>query len=373
MHIRALAVLQMPPGIEEEKKNQAVRKMIAEMKNEKFPEGEDFMNSVFISALQGRLTTFAREVSCHITDIMEPYSMEPSEEYLEFDDKTEVLHSEYEKNVDCLKLPEGKIVELYQYPYSNAFCVFDGKVYQKDAGPLHHEKRTKKAKRIKALPNYPRSKVYKNFEEYVENVWGYPFNEEHQAYGYYCNPNAKWDWYEIGGRWPEMFLVKDDCFEQSQGERSWCNRNDILEAPEGYIWAAAARKKDICWEVMREWKIQKATKKFYYLEKMFYSGKLDDGFFGLIKDDGIINGYGYVYCKGETLEEYLERCAIPKAWKYPFNVHCIIDADSWFSKDDLYEDGKTGEYLYIEWCKKMEEYVAALDEEAILVGIDYHA
>ena len=29
-------------------------------------------------------------------------------------------------------------------------------------------------------------------------------------YGYYINPNAKWDWYEIGGRWAGMLLVKSN-------------------------------------------------------------------------------------------------------------------------------------------------------------------
>ena len=65
-----------------------------------------------------------------------------------------------------------------------------------------------------------------------------------------------------------MFLVKDDCEEYSIGERSWSNSETKYEAPEGYRWVVAARKKDIQWQVMHEWKITTATKEFYKLEEI---------------------------------------------------------------------------------------------------------
>lgn len=42
-------------------------------------------------------------------------------------------------------------------------------------------------------------KRYPTFEKYM-NHYGYKKNEYTGRYGYYENPNAKWDWYAIGGR-----------------------------------------------------------------------------------------------------------------------------------------------------------------------------
>lgn len=35
--------------------------------------------------------------------------------------------------------------------------------------------------------------VYPDFEDYLENYCGYSYDEDHKAYGYWHNPNAKWD------------------------------------------------------------------------------------------------------------------------------------------------------------------------------------
>lgn len=45
------------------------------------------------------------------------------------------------------------------------------------------------------------------FEEYALDYCGY--REENGKYGYFYNPDAKWDWYSIGGRWNGMLRLKD--------------------------------------------------------------------------------------------------------------------------------------------------------------------
>lgn len=37
-----------------------------------------------------------------------------------------------------------------------------------------------------------------------ENVFEYDYDEERGVHGYWHNPNAKWDWYSIGGRWSDF-------------------------------------------------------------------------------------------------------------------------------------------------------------------------
>lgn len=49
---------------------------------------------------------------------------------------------------------------------------------------------------------------YPTIEAYAEDYHGYKKDEVLGRYGYWENPNAKWDWYRIGGRWAGHFKLK---------------------------------------------------------------------------------------------------------------------------------------------------------------------
>lgn len=87
--------------------------------------------------------------------------------------------------------------------------------------------------------------LYDNEEDFLD-AYGYEKNSAGE-YGYYINPNAKWDWFRIGGRWENLLITKDGkrCsyakikdidwdFMENQGIKKakeiWRNRgdNDIL-------------------------------------------------------------------------------------------------------------------------------------------------
>ena len=223
MHFKTLVTVNMPTVEEDPHENAAVVQSIELLQARKDDLAKDIMAELTRCTLMGRTTNFARQLVGEVEEVMAPYSAEPSEEYMEFADMTEELKADYAKSVDCLKLPNGKIVECGSYPYFSKYSIVDGKVSQNKVGPLHHTRRTKQSRKIQYLPNYPRQKVYKTFEKYAEDYRGYEYNEEEKGYGFNCNPNAMWDWYQIGGRWPVTFLVKADCTEYSFGERSWGN------------------------------------------------------------------------------------------------------------------------------------------------------
>lgn len=46
-----------------------------------------------------------------------------------------------------------------------------------------------------------------NIDVYADKYFGY--NKNGDMYGYYENPNAKWDWYQLGGRWSGHLLLKN--------------------------------------------------------------------------------------------------------------------------------------------------------------------
>lgn len=57
---------------------------------------------------------------------------------------------------------------------------------------------------------YPVKLFYKSFEDFIQRHHGYiPLRiNGTKHYGYWHNPSAKWDWYEVGGRWEGMLLTK---------------------------------------------------------------------------------------------------------------------------------------------------------------------
>ena len=57
--------------------------------------------------------------------------------------------------------------------------------------------------------NIPFKELYPTFKEYMEEYIAASFDEEQQDYGYWENPNAKWDWWQIGGRWNGSLKAKD--------------------------------------------------------------------------------------------------------------------------------------------------------------------
>ena len=63
------------------------------------------------------------------------------------------------------------------------------------------------------------------------------------------NPNSRWDWYSIGGRWRNSLLTKkeneDVISETSLEDLINKGANLTKKAPEGYKWVDGARIKDI--------------------------------------------------------------------------------------------------------------------------------
>jgi len=47
---------------------------------------------------------------------------------------------------------------------------------------------------------------YDNFKTFMELYHGIDKDPDTGKYGYWVNPNAKWDWYELGGRWSGFFI-----------------------------------------------------------------------------------------------------------------------------------------------------------------------
>ncbi len=372
MHSLTLVTVELPKIKDNYKQDAKIAETLAQLKQKKTEQPDRIFADIYIKRLKHLSTAFARAVDNAISDVMEPYSEEPSNpEYLEFEDHTEGLTDEYNNDsCDCIKLPNGKIVSVESYFAWDRFIIKDGKVYEKYSGPLKHEKRSKRAKKMEALPNYPLKKAYKSLSDYVEQESGVSYNKDYGGYGYLYNPNVFYDWYSIGGRWTELFLVKTSCQEVSLGERSWAE-TEYYPTPKGYKWVCAARKKDIEWQVMREWKLRRAVKGFYSFKRIFDSDRKSKYIPFKITDDGLFY-YGFMYYKkDETLIEYLERHEIMQTYKYPPLFYGYLGDDGYHYKDEMRIDDKNASAEEL-WDKKMSEYIDSLSDDTVLVGVDCH-
>ncbi len=242
---------------------------------------------------------------------------------------TEDAKNQYEDGTDCIKFPDGTIKPAYYL--SNKFYILDGLVYQKNFGKLKQRKRSKKAKRMIVLPNYPFKKLYKTFELFAEDYCGYTYDDKQKAYGYYCNPNSFWDWYVIGGRWPCSFLVKEDCAEFMEGD--YDPDYKLPDPPVGYRWTSAARKKDIQWQALIDWKKNNHKNRFENLRSIFENRELPaDSPALIIKADGIYelgSGDFPVYLAGESYEENCARRGFVENGDYIMLPCYYVDDFDW--------------------------------------------
>lgn len=153
------------------------------------------------------------DVRKHVEQMLAPYNEQGDEQYMEFQDKTDEIHDGWNNDSSEQIEFEGK---LY-FPWDrdllkavNASRVRAGKKPLERLGSSHPDPELDEA--IKeaggVFKEVPMNEIYDSFDEYVRRYHGYELSPTGK-YGYYSNPNAKWDWYEIGGRWTGYWPTKE--------------------------------------------------------------------------------------------------------------------------------------------------------------------
>lgn len=167
---------------------------------------------------------------------------------------------------------------------------------------------------------------YETLDDFMKEYYGYRKDEKTGKYGCWENPNAKWDWYEIGGRWSNMILRKN-------GRKS------------NY-----ARLKDIDWDEMANRSRKKA-------EEIWDSNPqgIERYFSGIKKDD--------------TKETYIKR-------ETEFQTYAVITPDGeWHAKGEMGWFGCSSESNEesTQWNLGFYDmFIKDSDQELILVIVDCH-
>lgn len=370
MHFLTLTAVQIPDMEEDLAKNSIVeeqKKKLQEAAKENG--GETAFHSVFQQWLEQFSATFSRAVDEAVAEQLEPFNTSTDDpNYLEFVDQTEELKQEYEGTIDCIKLPQGKIVPARYGFYQNRFEIQNGKVFQRKAGPIGQPRRTKRAKRMQVYQNYPFQKLYRDFRQFAEE-WAYAdWHEEQQGYGFYTNSCAQWDYYSIGGRWPCQLLVKDTCTEYMPSEFEPGDADSDRLPPEGYRWVSAARMKDTQWDTIREYRRGLLTEQYSKLKEIFQTGNLPQNFYGKCVEDGIQLGEELIFRNGETLKKYLVRTDWYRARKYPMPACNFLDMDGNWEGEAAFGWNSCSQ----DWEDALDDFLSGLSPEDVLVVVDCH-
>lgn len=117
-------------------------------------------------------------------------------EYLKFNSVEEEYREEYETDtVTKVVMPDGRLLNKWdeEFRVKGSFGLGTGT----HEVPVHLEQKEVKF-----------TEIYPSFDEYITDWYGYEKDQETGLYGYWENPNAKWDWYSLGGRWSGMIKLK---------------------------------------------------------------------------------------------------------------------------------------------------------------------
>lgn len=264
------------------------------------------------------------QVEEHVERLLAPYQEnnmgDCPEEYLEFRDYGEELRPKYESGEETVRRfrdPEGS----YHRPYQGQFKVDDksrprGFRYQAPEGWEDDR--------------FPVKDVYPDFDTFMQEEEDMEPNENGK-YGWMHNPNHKWDWWLIGGRWTGYYPVTPDVLQR--GEATSGEPGLMTEHAEaGHV--DMCRIKDIDMGTIEE-QINSAIENFWR-ETADYIEKGSAQPFGV---RGSLLSLGFVQCKDEDELTDEDRAKTLIKWKkelregvsrYDVVDHTILDR-----KDEL--------------------------------------
>lgn len=198
------------------------------------------------------------------------------------------------------------------------------------------------------------------------------------------NPDARWDWYQLGGRWSGFFLTKG---EGTQGEKSWATEK--IELPPNRV--DMLLKKDLDLEGMKAEARANAENRYKALELVLDGSPLPPRFrdFSQGYEDieqareaykalpvvqalekasmmpwfGDINDT-YGPSKEAYIQRMVNRCLMPYAIVKDSVWYAQGEMGWWgMSSDDMTED---------EWQSKVNELIESVDDETLLSLYDCH-
>jgi hypothetical protein len=234
-----------------------------------------------------------------------------------------------------------EVEEILETTHPDSDVCFEGKIRIRKIGV---------PKNIAIKDKYP---LYK---DYLKDWHGI---EDDTEQGYHFNPKAKWDWYQLGGRWAGFFHLTPDGHGQ-RGEKSWCNENEPIKANT----VDQAMKGDIDFEAMKQNNFEECTEIYNEFKEGYDKGEMTpaDGYFRF----GIENKGGKDNYVPETREEYLNR-------RVDFSTFAVLKDGEWYEKGEMGWWGCiSDEKKPDEWTEQFNKLVDELPDDTLLSIYDCH-
>lgn len=195
-------------------------------------------------------------VDKQMAPFMENCCGEPDKMYMKFYDQEDEMLKQYEEGSrEMVVMPDGRLL----LPWDDEFKrePKEGELPFTRPGPPEGLERRQ----------VPFKDTFSTFEEFVREWHGQAERDETlKRYGYWQNPNAKWDWYEVGGRWAGFFQLKkgrrggkghqynmSGKLEESSTHADVCFHNAVdFEAMRKKCEDDAAVRFDTVWEAIKD-------------------------------------------------------------------------------------------------------------------------
>jgi hypothetical protein len=197
------------------------------------------------------------------------------------------------------------------------------------------------------------------------------------------NPNKKWDWYLVGGRWSGLLKLKAGG-AGGNGKRSWMNRNDVIEA--GYC--DQAKKGDIDFDAMRDkagieaaeawdkayavhqgqtwepWKVVGPRTGYDDAARNFYSGQPAVQALRKVLDNPFHDIDQYQMPRDEFVQAARDRAIVTFA---------VVKNSTWYEKGEMgWWGAVSNKKEQTDWNRQFNELLDGLPDDTVLTVVDCH-
>lgn len=228
---------------------------------------------------------------------------------------------------------------------------------------------------------------YTSFEEYMKDYHGY--SKENGQWGRRTNPNAKWDWWSVGGRWTGFFKLK----EGATGE---VGELGLFSRPPKVGFADIVSKGDVDWDYMRNVAGEAAEKKWDLANESFKDilpfeswetirlkneNNLDVARYQYNNQPAVIAFNEMVKCNTDLFGWYgeAEEFLVPKdvyverIKNAAITTYAIVKDDVWYQKGKMGWWGmSSNEMSQDEWNEKFWELIQSVPDDTKLTLVDCH-
>ncbi len=217
-------------------------------------------------------------------------------------------------------------------------------------------------------------------EEDIKDYHGYKKREDGSWYSR-TNPNYKWDWWVVGGRWAGFFKLKEGG-EGEAGSPGFFGP----EPEEGYV--DSVKKKDIDFEGMLKESEEKAAKSYDEVYEVIKDTPVAESWesvrerFDKIEDarnfyntQERVKVFHEKYSPWESLENFqVERDVyIQREKNRTFATYAVVKDGKWYAKGEMgWWAISTNEVTQDEWNQKVMELIESVDGETLFTLVDCH-